>query len=103
MAESKHIPKINTAGMINLWFDYHYLLQFAGEAMPESQVMFEIAMGELQQIIALFLESSPERGIREILDDDLYRKKYFKLNMRKLILIIDKFRDDKIIVDSKQQ
>jgi hypothetical protein len=34
--------------------------------------------------------------VREILDDDLYRKKYSKINMRKLISVLDKYRDDKI-------
>jgi Fe-S-cluster formation regulator IscX/YfhJ len=34
--------------------------------------------------------------VREILDEELYRKKYTKVNMRKLIMILDKFKDDKI-------
>lgn len=47
-------------------------------------------------MIFLFTESSPDIGIKEILDDDLYRKKYSKINLRKLVLILEKFKDDKV-------
>lgn len=52
-------------------------------------------MGELQQLISLFIESS-ELGVKEILDDDTYRKKYSKINLRKLVLILEKYKNDKI-------
>ncbi len=81
---------------MNLYFDYKYLCQFASESMPDNQIMFEISMGELQQLISLFVESSHELTVREILDEELYRKKYTKVNMRKLIMILDKFKDDKM-------
>ena len=47
-------------------------------------------------MISLFTESSAELGVKEILDDDLYRKKYAKINLRKLVLILEKFKDDKV-------
>ena len=43
------------------------------------------------------MESS-ELGIKEILDDDTYRKKYSKLNLRKLVLILEKYKNDKVAV-----
>lgn len=58
--------------------------------------MFEIGMGELQQLVYLFTESSMELGVKEILDDDTYRKRYAKINLRKLVLILEKFKDDKV-------
>jgi hypothetical protein len=42
----------------------------------------------------LFLQS--DQGPKEILDDDLYRKKYSKINLRKLVLILEKYKNDKL-------
>mmetsp|Transcript_17111 Transcript_17111/g.16335 ORF Transcript_17111/g.16335 Transcript_17111/m.16335 type:complete len:97 (+) Transcript_17111:1500-1790(+) len=65
--------------------------------------MFEISMGELQQVILLFTESDADKGVKEILDDDLYRKKYSKVNIRKLIMILEKFREEKVgVVENKE-
>lgn len=50
-------------------------------------------MGELQQIISLFTESI---GVKEILEEETYRKKYAKINLRKLVLILEKYKNDKI-------
>ena len=33
--------------------------------------------------------------MKEILDDDIYRKKYAKINLRKLVLILEKYKNDK--------
>ena len=71
--------------------------------MVDNQQMFEIGMGELQQVIQLFTESSKELGIKEILDDDLYRKKYAKVNLRKLVLILEKYKDDKVSSGGSQE
>jgi hypothetical protein len=43
----------------------------------------------------MFTESS-ELGVKEILDDDTYRKKYSKVNLRKLVLILEKYKNEKI-------
>ena len=37
--------------------------------------------------------------VREIMDDDLYRRKYSKINLRKLVLILEKYKNDKISLD----
>eukprot|EP00349_Pseudokeronopsis_sp_Brazil_P004057 CAMPEP_0202975968 /NCGR_PEP_ID=MMETSP1396-20130829/73474_1 /ASSEMBLY_ACC=CAM_ASM_000872 /TAXON_ID= /ORGANISM="Pseudokeronopsis sp., Strain Brazil" /LENGTH=63 /DNA_ID=CAMNT_0049712499 /DNA_START=363 /DNA_END=551 /DNA_ORIENTATION=+ len=58
--------------------------------------MYEVSMGELQQLISLFTGSDPDKTVKEILEDDLYRKKYAKINIRKLICILEKFKDDKV-------
>lgn len=42
----------------------------------------------------MLLES--EGGPKEILDDDLYRKNYSKVNLRKLVLILEKYKNDKL-------
>ncbi|CDW87391.1 exocyst complex component 6 isoform 2 [Stylonychia lemnae] len=102
LANSKTISQINQAGFINLYQDYLYLTKFAKEQMVDNQQMFEIGMGELQQLISLFTESQVELGVKEILDDDLYRKKYSKINLRKLVLILEKFKDDKVSLGSTQ-
>lgn len=47
-------------------------------------------------MISLFIESG-EGGIKEILDDDTYRKKYSKINIRKLLMIFDKYKDEKVL------
>ena len=41
----------------------------------------------------LFLQSE---NPKEILDDNLYRKRYSKINLRKLVLILEKYSNDKI-------
>ena len=38
--------------------------------------------------------------MKEILDDDTYRKKYSKINLRKLVLILEKYKHDKLAGDS---
>eukprot|EP00347_Sterkiella_histriomuscorum_P017453 403349310 len=63
LANSKTISQINQAGILNLYQDYQYLMKFAKEQMVDNQQMFEIGMGELQQMISLFLESNPEEEV----------------------------------------
>ena len=41
-----------------------------------------------------------EAGIKEILEDDVYRKRYNKLNLRKLVLILEKYKNDKTTLDA---
>jgi hypothetical protein len=43
----------------------------------------------------LFLQTENGVGPKEILDDDIYRKRYSKINLRKLVLILEKYRNDK--------
>jgi hypothetical protein len=46
-------------------------------------------------MISLFVESG-ETGIKEILDEDLQKKKYSKINSRKLLMILEKYKDEKV-------
>ena len=46
-------------------------------------------------MVSLFTECH-EGGVKEILDDDTYRKKYSKINLRKLVLILEKYKNDKL-------
>ena len=97
MANPKAVPAINQAGFINLYLDQVALAEFAREQIRPSaddENIFEMGLGELQQLTFLMLES--EGGPKEILDDDLYRKRYSKVNLRKLALILDKYKNDKI-------
>ena len=64
----------------------------------EEPNIFEAGLGELIQLNYLFLES--EAGIKEILEDDVYRKRYNKLNLRKLVLILEKYKNDKTTLDA---
>lgn len=61
--------------------------------MTESSLLV-LGMGELSQLTYLLLES--EGGPKEILDDDLYRKNYSKINLKKLVLILEKYKNDKL-------
>jgi len=76
------------------------LVKFAKEHAVDSQAVIETGMSELKQMVSLFVESSQELGVKEILDDDTYRKKYSKVNLRKLVLVLEKFKDDKVPVGS---
>ena len=49
-------------------------------------------MEELKELCGLFINSA---DIKEILDDEVYRKKYSKINLRKLVLILEKYKNDK--------
>ena len=51
-------------------------------------------MLEVRQLTYLFLES--DGGPKEILDDDIYRQKYSKINLKKLVLILEKYKNEKI-------
>ncbi len=82
---------------MNLYLDNVYLTNFAREqstlSCPEGQSLFESGMAELQQLTYLFLQSE---NPKEILDDNVYRKRYSKINLRKLVLILEKYSNDKI-------
>ncbi len=56
--------------------------------------MFEVGMSELTQVNALFLIS--DLGPKDLLDDEVYRQKYSKINLKKVILILEKYRNDKL-------
>ncbi len=64
--------------------------------------MFELGIGELQQLTYLFLQTEGGTGPKEILDDDIYRKRYSKINLRKLVLILEKYRNDKYALSQGQ-
>ncbi len=60
-----------------------------------------MGMAELQQLTSLFVECEQSTGgVKEILDDNIYRKKYSKINLKKLVLILEKYKNDKISLTS---
>lgn len=65
--------------------------------MPDNKATFEAALSELYALIIIFVDSG-EMGVKEILDDDIYRKKYSRMNIRKLIKVLEKYKDDKIAI-----
>lgn len=46
----------------------------------------------MQQLCALFVEQGDPK---EVLDEEKYRMRYSKLNLRKVVLILEKYRNDK--------
>ena len=87
LATSKSIKELNQAGFLSLFLDLKYIENFAIQ-----QPTVDGSLSELQQLCALFLECSDPK---EILDDSTYRKKYSKLNLRKVAMVMDKYRNDK--------
>jgi len=93
LSNSKAISSINQSGFLNLHLDYQCLLRFA-ETLPEPMTQ---CLGELQQLLALFLESE---SVKEILDDAIYRAKYAKVNLKKLVSLLDKYKNDKTVLEA---
>ena len=93
LGTSKNIKEINQAGFLNLYLDQLYIARFAREQLFAE----EEAIIELQQLTSLFLNAE---NLKEILEEELYKKKYYKLNMRKIAGIMDKYRNDKNVYQS---
>jgi len=71
------------------------VLQKLSTEWTDSKLKGKCGLEELHQICNLFLRE----GVTAILDDDRYRKNFEQINLRKLVQILDKFKDDKAPAD----
>jgi hypothetical protein len=66
-----------------------------GECCPGVEA--SSTLGELSQLVALFTGGSE---VKEILDDGVYRAKYSRVNLRKVVLVLEKYRNDKLTIEA---
>ncbi|TNV74389.1 hypothetical protein FGO68_gene683 [Halteria grandinella] len=88
LAQSKSIQSINQQGLINLSLDLSEL----STACLSSHLDPDVCLGECTQLCDLLLHSD----VKEVLDDEVYRKKYSRINLRKLVLVLEKYKNDKV-------
>ena len=88
LATSKAINELNQAAFLNLWLDYQCIC-----TIPQSQkVPHEYVLSDIQQLCALFVKPGDPK---EVLDEENYRMRYSKLNLSKVVLILEEYRNDK--------